>query len=157
MADWTTARAVADELAESGVDPLDLEAAKAARLALVRRFVLDLVMIAGVAAVAMALVLMVMRAFAGTDPIGGRELGIGSAGLVLVLVSVLLRSFLPGRAQAYEMAWNEFVAEIWPDAGKGDEMGAARLAFVQNAAAGGVGEFPVAAPGRSQKKQRTGR
>jgi hypothetical protein len=148
MADWTSARAVAAELAETGVDPLDLQAAQAARAALVRRFALDLLMIFGVAAVAMALVLMLLRAFAGTDPIGGREIWIGSAGLVLVLVSVVLRSILPGRAQAYEMAWSAFVDQVWPGAKRGDELGAARLRFVARAADGEAGEFPSGAPGR---------
>ncbi|HEV7742627.1 MAG TPA: hypothetical protein VGO65_09435 [Pseudolysinimonas sp.] len=148
MPDWTSARAVADDLAETGVDPLDLQAAQAARAGLLRRFVLDLVLIFGVAAVAMAVVLMLMRALAGTDPIGGREVWIGSAGLVLVLVSVALRSLLPGRAQAYEMAWAAFVEQVWPGAKRGDELGAARLAFVRRAAAGDGQDFPSAAPGR---------
>ena len=148
MTDWTSARAVAAELAETGVDPLDLQAAQAARTALVRRFVLDLLLIFGIVAVAMSLGLILLRAFAGTDPIGGRELWIGSAGLVLVLVSVALRSLLPGRAQAYEMAWSAFVDRVWPGAKRGDDLGAARLAFVKRVAAGSAGEFPSAAPGR---------
>ena len=148
MTDWTSARAVAAELAETGVDPLDLQAAQAARTALVRRFVLDLLLIFGIVAVAMSVALMLLRAFAGTDPIGGRELWIGSAGLVLVLVSVALRSLLPGRAQAYEMAWSAFVDRVWPGAKRGDDLGAARLAFVKRVAAGDAGEFPSAAPGR---------
>jgi len=148
MADWTTARSVADELAEEGIDPLDVQAAQAARAGLLRRFVFDLLTIFGIAAVAMSLVLIVLRAFQGLDPIGGRELWIGSVGLVLVLVAVILRSFLPGRAQAYEMAWNAFVQKMWPGAKRGDEMGTARLAFVRRAASDEPGEFPSAAPGR---------
>jgi hypothetical protein len=148
MADWSTAREVAGELAERGVDPLDLEAASAARAGLRNRFVLDLVLIAGLCAVAMSLALIFLRAVRGQDPLGGNELWIGSAGLLLVLVSVALRSLMPGRAQAYEMAWNEFVQRIWPGSGRGDDMGAARLAFVRRATSADPGEFPSAAPGR---------
>jgi hypothetical protein len=115
---------------------------------LLRRFVFDLLTIFGIAAVAMSLVLILLRAFQGNDPIGGRELWIGSAGLVLVLIAVILRTFLPGRAQAYEMAWSEFVQKMWPGAKRGDEMGTARLAFVRRAASAEPGEFPSAAPGR---------
>lgn len=150
MADWTTARSVAEELAETGVDPLDIEAAQAARTALLRRFFFDLLFIFGIAGVVMAVVLMVMRAFAGADPIGGRELWIGSAGLLVVLVAVVLRSMMPGRAQAYEMAWNAFVEKVWPGAKRGDDMGTARLAFVRQAAEPDPGEFPLAAPGRKR-------
>ncbi|MGN6503475.1 MAG: hypothetical protein ACTHKX_11325 [Pseudolysinimonas sp.] len=148
MADWSTARSVADELAEHGVDPLDLDAARAARAGLRNRFVLDLLLIAGLCAVAMSLALILLRAVRGQDPLGGNELWIGSAGLVLVLVSVALRSLLPGRAQAYELAWNEFVERVWPGAGRGDDLGAARLQFVQRAASREPGVFPSAAPGR---------
>lgn len=146
--DWTTARAVADELAETGVDPLDLQAAQAARTALLRRFVFDLLLIFGVAAIVMSLVLMVLRAVQGGDPLGGGALWTASAGLLLVLVSVVLRSMMPGRAQAYEMAWNAFVEKVWPGAKRGDDLGAARVAFVRRAAAGETGDFPSAAPGR---------
>jgi len=148
MADWNTARSVADELAEEGIDPLDVQAAQAARAGLLRRFVFDLLTIFGVAAVAMSVVLILLRAFQGLDPIGGRELWIGTAGLVLVLIAVILRSFLPGRAQAYEMAWTAFVQKMWPGAKRGDEMGTARLAFVRRAASDEPGEFPSTAPGR---------
>jgi hypothetical protein len=148
MADWTSARAVADELAETGVDPLDVQAAQAARTALLRRFVLDLLMVFGIAAVAMAIVLMGLRAIGGTDPVGGRELWIGSAGLVLVLASVVVRAFMPGRAQAYEMAWAAFVDEVWPGSRKGDDFGTARLAFIKRVASSEPGPFPSVAPGR---------
>jgi hypothetical protein len=148
MPDWSTARSVADELAERGVDPLDLDAARAARAGLRNRFVLDLLLIAGLCAVAMSLALVFLRAVRGQDPLGGNELWIGSAGLVLVLVSVALRSLMPGRAQAYELAWNEFVQRIWPGTGRGDDLGAARLDFVRRAGSGEPGEFPSAAPGR---------
>lgn len=148
MADWTTARAVADELAEDGVDPLDVQAAEAARRGLQTRFVLDLVLIAGIAGGVMAIGLMFTRALRGDDPLGGIELWILSVALVLVLVSIVLRGFMPGRAQAYEMAWNDFVTKMWPTAKRGDEMGAARLEFVRRAASGDPGEFPSTAPGR---------
>lgn len=148
MADWSTARAVAEELAERGVDPLDIEAARAARAGLRNRFVLDLLLIAGLCAVAMSLALMFMRAVRGQDPLGGNELWIGSSGLLLALVSVVLRSVMPGRAQAYEVAWNEFVQLVWPGTGRGDDLGAARLEFVRRAASPDPGGFPSAAPGR---------
>ncbi|HTL41878.1 MAG TPA: hypothetical protein VL294_10435 [Pseudolysinimonas sp.] len=148
MADWSTARAVAEELAERGVDPLDIEAARAARAGLRNRFVLDLLLIAGLCAVAMSLALMFMRAVRGQDPLGGNELWIGSAGLLLALVSVVLRSVMPGRAQAYEVAWSEFVQRVWPGTGRGDDLGAARLDFVRRAASADPGGFPSAAPGR---------
>lgn len=148
MADWSTARAVAEELAERGVDPLDIEAARAARAGLRNRFVLDLLLIAGLCAVAMSLALMFLRAVRGQDPLGGNELWIGSAGLLLALVSVVLRSVMPGRAQAYEVAWNEFVQRVWPGTGRGDDLGAARLDFVRSAASVDPGTFPSAAPGR---------
>lgn len=154
MADWTTARSVADELAEDGIDPLDVQAAQAARAGLLRRFVFDLLTVFGIAAVAMSLVLILMRAFQGNDPIGGRELWIGSAGLVVVLVAVVLRTFLPGRAQAYEMAWSAFVQKMWPGTKRGDDMGTARLAFVRQAASADKGEFPSVAPGRKVARVR---
>ncbi|MGE3193384.1 MAG: hypothetical protein AB7K08_07960 [Microbacteriaceae bacterium] len=147
MADWTSARAVADELAATGVDPLDVQAAQAARTALVRRFVLDLLLIFGIVAVVAALGLMVFRAIRGDDPIGGNTLLIASAALLAVLVTVALRSFLPGRAQAYETAWESFVQRVWPGARKGDELGAERLRFVRRAASPS-GDFPSTAPGR---------
>ncbi|MEO8262872.1 MAG: hypothetical protein ABI566_09915 [Pseudolysinimonas sp.] len=147
MADWTSARAVAGELAETGVDPLDVQAAQAARIALVRRFLLDLALVFGIVIVAASLVLIVIRAVAGGDPLGGNELWLASAGLVVTLVAVALRSLLPPRAKAYEDAWSAFVEHVWPGAGKGDELGAARLAFVRRAASG-TGPFPSAAPGR---------
>jgi hypothetical protein len=46
------------------------------------------------------------------------------------------------------MAWAEFVRRIWPGAGRGDDLGAARLEFVTRAADGDPGEFPSVAPGR---------
>ena len=79
MPDWNTARAVAAELADSGVDPLDVQAAQAARVALVRRFILDLVLIFGVVAVVASIALMLFRAVGGGDPTGGTEIWIGSA------------------------------------------------------------------------------
>jgi len=148
MADWTTARAVADELAEDGVDPLDVQAAQAARRGLQTRFVLDLLLIAGIAASVMAVGLMFSRALRGDDPVGGIEVGILSVALVIVALSIVMRTFMPGRAQAYEMAWNDFVQKMWPGAKRGDEMGAARLEFVRRAASTDPGQFPSAAPGR---------
>lgn len=147
MADWTSARAVADKLAATGVDPLDVQAAQAARAALVRRFILDLLLIFGIVAVVAALGLMVFRAIRGDDPIGGNTLLIASAALLAVLVTVALRTFLPGRAQAYETAWESFVQQVWPGARKGDELGAERLRFVRRAASPS-GDFPSTAPGR---------
>jgi hypothetical protein len=147
MADWTSARAVAAELAETGVDPLDVQAAEAARSALVRRFVLDLLLIFGIVAVVAAVGLMLFKAISGDDPLAGNGLVIASVALVAVLATVALRAFLPGRAQAYEAAWSAFVQRVWPGAGKGDELGGARLAFVKRAA-GASGEFPSTAPGR---------
>lgn len=147
MADWTSARAVADELAETGIDPLDVQAARAARVALLRRFLFDLALIFGIVIVAASLVLIVVRAVAGGDPLGGNELWLASAGLVVILVAVALRSLLPSRAKAYEDAWAAYVQRVWPGAGKGDELGGARLTFVRRAAEG-TGPFPSAAPGR---------
>lgn len=148
MTDWNTARAVADELAERGVDPLDVDAAQAARTGLQRRFLLDLLFIAGLVAALLAFALILARTFQGADPLGGREIWIVSVGLVVVLVSVVLRSVLPGRAQAYEMAWTAFVEQVWPGAKRGDDMGTARLEFVRRAAHPDPGEFPSTAPGR---------
>jgi hypothetical protein len=148
MADWTSARAAAAELAETGIDPLDLQAAQAARALLVRRFVLDLLLIFGIVAVVGAIALMLVRAFAGGDPLAGRELWIASAALILLLVIVALRSLLPSRAPAYERAWAAFVERVWPGAPKGDDLGSARLAFVRSASAGAAGPLPSAAPGR---------
>lgn len=145
---WDEARAVAAELAEVGVDPLDLDAARAARTALVRRFVLDLLLIFGVVAVVGGVGLMVSRAIAGGDPLGGREFWVASAALVFLLAIVAARSFLPASARAYEDAWAGFVTRVWPAAGTGDDLGRARLAFVTRAAQGGSGSFPSAAPGR---------
>jgi hypothetical protein len=147
MADWISARAVADELAETGVDPLDVQAAEAARTALVRRFILDLLLIAGIVAVVAAVGLMLFRAISGGDPVAGNGLLIASVALVAVLATVALRAFLPGRAQAYETAWSTFVQRVWPGAAKGDELGGARLAFVRRAVSAN-GAFPSAAPGR---------
>jgi hypothetical protein len=148
MADWTSARAAAVELAETGIDPLDLQAAQAARGLLVRRFVLDLLLVFGIVAVVASVALMLVRAFAGGDPLGGRELWIASVALLMLLVIVALRSLLPSRAPAYEKAWASFVEKVWPGAPKGDELGSARLAFVRSAADGGTSAFPSAAPGR---------
>jgi hypothetical protein len=145
---WDTARSIAAELAENGVDPLDLQAATAARSMLVRRFVLDLLLIFAIVAVIAPVVLMVVRAIAGEDPIDGREIWIASAALLLVLAVVAARSFLPGRAPAYERAWAAFVDRVWPGAAKGDELGTARLAFVRRASGDAAGDFPSVAPGR---------
>ena len=89
---WDAARTVAADLAESGVDPLDVEAAVAARTALVRRFVLDLLLIFAIVAVVAPVVLMVMRAIAGEDPVDGREIWIASAALLLLLSVVAARA-----------------------------------------------------------------
>jgi hypothetical protein len=145
---WAEARAVAADLAQTGVDPLDASAAQAARTALVRRFVLDLLAVFGIVAVVAAAGLMVFRAFAGGDPIGGREIWVGSAALLFLLIVVAARSFLPASARAYEIAWAGFVSRVWPGAPKGDDLGSARLAFVRRAAGGDQGEFPSQAPGR---------
>ncbi len=145
---WTSARAVAAELAETGVDPLDVQAAQAARATLVRRFLLDLLLIVAIVGILGPLVLMVMRMLAGGDPIDGREVWIASAALLLLLGIVAARSILPARAQAYERAWSAFVERVWPGTGKGDELGTARAAFVRQAASGGDGAFPASAPGR---------
>jgi hypothetical protein len=145
---WVQVRAVAAELAESGIDPLDAAAAQAARTALVRRFVLDLLMVFGIVAVVAAAGLMVFRAFAGDDPLGGREIWVGSAALLFLLIVVAARSFLPASARAYELAWAGFVDRVWPGAAKGDDLGSARLAFVRRVAGGQDGEFPSQAPGR---------
>jgi hypothetical protein len=148
MSDWTSARAAAAELAETGVDPLDVQAAQAARTILVRRFVLDLLLIFAIVAVVAPVVLMVLRALAGGDPIDGREIWIASAALVLLLAIVAARSILPARAHAYERAWATFVEQVWPGSGKGDELGTARTAFVSQAASGDASAFPSGAPGR---------
>jgi hypothetical protein len=145
---WDSARTIAADLAETGVDPLDVQAAAAARTLLVRRFVLDLLLIFAVVAVVAPVVLMVIRAVAGEDPVDGREIWIASAALVLVLGVAAARSFLPARAAAYERAWTAFVDRVWPGAAKGDELGAARLAFVRRAADGATDTFPSVAPGR---------
>ncbi|MBX3194317.1 MAG: hypothetical protein KF727_04360 [Microbacteriaceae bacterium] len=145
---WAQARAVAAELAESGVDPLDAAAATAARVALQRRFLLDLLVIFGVVAVVAAVGLMVYRAFAGNDPLGGREIWIASAALAFVLIVVVVRSLVPRSAAAYEEAWARFRDRVWPDSSKGDDLGSARLAFVLAAASGQDGAFPSVAPGR---------
>ena len=145
---WDAARAAAAELSETGIDPLDVQAATTARSLLVRRFVLDLLLIFAVVAILAPVVLMLMRAFAGGDPIDGREIWIASAGLVLLLVIVAARSFLPARAPAYERAWAAFVERVWPGSGKGDDFGTARLAFVKRFGADASGAFPSTAPGR---------
>jgi hypothetical protein len=145
---WNSARAVAAELAETGVDPLDAQAAQAARAILVRRFVLDLLLIFALVAVAAPFVLMVLRALAGGDPIDGREIWIASAALVLLLAIVAARAIFPARAQAYERAWSAFVEQVWPDSAKGDELGTARVAFVSQAGSGDDTAFPSVAPGR---------
>jgi hypothetical protein len=145
---WDAARTVAAELAETGVDPLDVQAAEAARTALVRRFVLDLLLIFAIVAVIAPAVMMLVRAFAGEDPIDGREIWIASAALILLLAIVAARSFLPARAPAYERAWATFVDRVWPGSGKGDDFGSARLRFVRAAPGGGGDAFPSTAPGR---------
>jgi hypothetical protein len=145
---WKSARAVADELAETGIDPLDVQAAAAARTTLVRRFVLDLLLVFALVAVIAPVALMVVRAFAGGDPIDGREVFIASAALVLLLAIVAARAILPAPAQAYERAWSAFVDRVWPGSGKGDDLGTARAAFVRQASAGGDTAFPSTAPGR---------
>lgn len=139
---------MAAELAETGVDPLDVQAAQAARTILVRRFVLDLLLIFSIVAVAAPVVLMVVRAFGGGDPIDGREIWIASAALLLLLAIIAARSILPARAQAYERAWSAFVERVWPGASKGDDFGTARAAFVRQAGSGADPEFPSVAPGR---------
>ena len=146
---WAQARAAAAELAETGIDPLDASAAQAARTALLRRFVLDLLMVFGIVAVVAAAGLMLFRAFAGGDPIGGRAIWIGSAALVFLLAVVAIRSFLPSSARAYEVAWAGFVERVWPGTAKGgDDLGSARLAFTKRVAEGRDGPFPSVAPGR---------
>jgi hypothetical protein len=146
---WAEARAVAAELAETGVDPLDPAAASAARVALLRRFVLDLLMVFGIVAVVASAGLILVRAFAGDDPLGGREIWVGSAALLFLLIVVAARSFLPGAARAYESAWERFASRVWPGSvAKGGDLGGPRLAFVRRAAAGTDGEFPSIAPGR---------
>ena len=145
---WDAARTVSAELAESGVDPLDVQAAAAARTVLVRRFVLDLLLIFAIVAVIAPVVLMVMRAIAGEDPVDGREIWIASAALLLLLSVVAARAFLPARAPAYERAWAAFVDRVWPGAAKGDDFGTARLAFVRRAAGSTADAFPSVAPGR---------
>lgn len=145
---WDRARSVAAGLAETGVDPLDPAAARMARTLLVRRFVLDLIAVFAVAALAGAVALMVIRMLGGEDPLEGREIWLASGALVVLLVVVAARSFLAPAPAAYERAWETFLQEIWPGAGKGDELGAARLRFVEQAAQGGAGAFPSGAPGR---------
>lgn len=145
---WAQVRTAAASLADEGVDPLDVSAARAARTALVRRFVLDLLMVFGIVAVVAATGLMVYRAFVGDDPIGGREIWIASGALLFLLVVVAVRSFLPASARAYERAWNALAEQVWPGAPKGDDLGAARLAFVRRIAEGSDGDFPSAVPGR---------
>jgi hypothetical protein len=147
-ATWSSARAVAAELAETGVDPLDLQAAQAARTILVRRFILDLLLIAAIVGILGPLVLMMVRMFAGGDPLDGREIWIASAALILLFAIVAARSILPARAPAYERAWATFVDRVWPGSGKGDDFGSARTAFVRQAGAGADGPFPSVAPGR---------
>ncbi|MEO5921343.1 MAG: hypothetical protein ABIQ01_09400 [Pseudolysinimonas sp.] len=145
---WASARAAAADLAETGIDPLDVLAADAARKILVRRFVLDLLLIFAIVAVVAPVVLMVVRAFAGGDPIDGREIWIASAALILLLAIVAARSILPARAQAYERAWSAFVDRVWPGSAKGDDLGSARLTFVRQAGDAAESAFPSTAPGR---------
>jgi hypothetical protein len=145
---WRTARETAERLSQTGVDPLDLAAAQAARVALVRKFAFDALIIFGIVALVAAVALMVFRAVQGGDPIAGRELWIASVALLLILIVVALRTFLPARAGAYETAWNAFVDAEWPDAGPGDDLGAARLAFVRRMHSSSPGPFPTSAPGR---------
>lgn len=145
---WQTARMIANELSKSGVDPFDVRAAEAARFTLVRRFVLDLLLIFAVVAIAAPVALMLMRAIAGEDPIDGREIWIASAALVLLLAIVAARSLLPARADAYEAAWALLLERVWPGAAKGDDFGTARLAFVRRASMAGDQPFPSVAPGR---------
>ena len=139
---------MAAELAETGVDPLDLQAAQAARTTLVRRFILDLLLIVAIVGILGPLVLMLLRMFAGGDPLDGREIWIASAALVLLLAIVAARSILPARALAYERAWSAFVDRVWPGSAKGDELGSARAVFVREADSGADGAFPSVAPGR---------
>jgi hypothetical protein len=149
---WDAARTTAAQLAETGVDPLDVQAAEAARSLLVRRFVLDLLLIFGVVALVGAVTLLVTRGVQGDDALSGRELWIATGALLLLLAVVAVRTILPARAAAYEKAWNGFVERVWPGAAKGDEMGAARLAFVKQVSSGGAkATFPATAPGRRAK------
>lgn len=145
---WTAARRRAAALAETGVDPLDPTAASTARTVLLRRFLLDAALIFLVVAVVASIGLMVFRAFAGGDPLAGREIWVTSVALFVLLAVVVVRSLLPARAGAYERAWSAFVADTWPGAPAGDELGSARLSFVRRAHAGETGAFPAVAPGR---------
>jgi hypothetical protein len=148
MADWNTARAVADDLSETGIDPLDVQAAQAAMMLRVRKFVFDLLMIFGIVALLGAIVLMFIRAFDGDDPIGGREIFIASGALLFLLIVVALRTMIATGARAYEAAWTTYVERVWPGTRKGDDFGTARLAFARRMASDPTGEFPSVAPGR---------
>ncbi|CAN5439614.1 hypothetical protein BH09ACT4_BH09ACT4_08620 [soil metagenome] len=148
MSDWASARAVADELAEAGVDPLDVDAARAASIQLVRRFVFNLLALFGMVAVLAAVALMLMRAFTGGDPTGGREIWVASGALAFLLVVVATRSVIATGARAYEAQWSAFVQRVWPGARKGDDLGTARLTFARRAASADPGPFPSVAPGR---------
>ncbi|HWH26949.1 MAG TPA: hypothetical protein VNT53_09920 [Pseudolysinimonas sp.] len=151
---WMAARTIAAELAQTGVDPLDVTAAAAARVALVRRFVLDAILIFGLVALLASIALMVVRAVSGSDPLAGREPWITSAALVLLLAVLVVRAVLPARDAAYEAAWSAFTTRVWPHGVARDDLGGARLVFVRQAArltaeADG-GTFPTSAPGSSR-------
>lgn len=148
MADWTSARAVADELSETGIDPLDVQAAQTAMMLRVRKFVFDLVTVFALVALVAAIALIVWRAIKGDDPVGGREIFVASGALVILLLCVALRSFVATSAKAYEAAWDRFVDRVWPGAPKGDEFGTARLRFAREIAGDPSGPFPSTAPGR---------
>lgn len=139
---------MAAQLAEVGVDPLDLAAAEVARTALVRKFVLDALLIFAIVAVVAPVALMVARAVGGGDPLAGREIFIASGALVLLVVVAVVLYLTPPRAGAYEKAWNSFVQLVWPGTRGGDELGRGRLAFVRRMHGGAQGEFPAVAPGR---------
>jgi hypothetical protein len=151
---WEAARATAGELAEVGVDPLDASAAAAARAALLRRFVLDALMIFGIVAVVGSIALLLFRGVQGDNALSGRELWVGSGALAFLVVVVVVRAILPAKAGAYERAWNTFVERVWPGTPAGDDLGGARLGFVRQAEAGGRGEFPATAPGRKARSAR---
>ena len=148
---WDAARAAAARLAETGVDPLDVQAAEAARAVLLRRFVLDLLMLVGIVAVVASGALLIVKGFQADDGSSGRLIWVASGALALLLVIVVLRTVLPRRAAAYEKAWRRLAEQVWPGSTAVDDMGAARVAFVKQAAAGGSGGFPATAPGSKRK------
>ncbi|CAN5120553.1 hypothetical protein BH11ACT3_BH11ACT3_14620 [soil metagenome] len=151
---WEAARAAAGELADVGVDPLDVAAASTARTVLVRRFVLDALLIFGIVAIIGSVALLLFRGMQGDNALSGRELWIGTGSLVFVLIVVVLRAILPAKAGAYERAWNTYVERVWPGTPAGDDLGGARLAFVRRAESGGAGAFPATAPGRKASARR---